>query len=305
MYLAMLLILIAVIASVLIFFNDRRSGKYSSNERSGRKDSNQNPRDSLPQLNYPSIPQKRLPVGVERPKPQELGSGVAAKHDQLTKWLALDIETTGLQNHDRIITIGLVRPQVAENSEVRLSLTHLVFNPGVKSHPRARAVHGWDDRTLKHQDPFSDHAAKIHAELLGAEILIGHNIQFDVKFLMRELQAAGYRWPSHLRLVCTMEHSRKRWPFESAKLDDVCRRFELARTGTTHGALEDAFLALMIWFGLSGLSAVDKQSPAFPAPTNLREIPPDAAARKPRRKAARKKKNQAPPEESGSSTPGV
>ena len=70
--------------------------------------------------------------------------------------LFLDVETTGLHSDDRVVSLAmlLLERDESEGSEMKFSILHLVFDPGRRSHPRAEAVHGYDDWTLWHQNAF-------------------------------------------------------------------------------------------------------------------------------------------------------
>ena len=70
--------------------------------------------------------------------------------------LFLDVETTGLHSDDRVVPLAmlLLERDESEGSEMKFSILHLVFDPGRRSHPRAEAVHGYDDWTWRHQNAF-------------------------------------------------------------------------------------------------------------------------------------------------------
>lgn len=216
-------------------------------------------------------------------------SPAAAQPDWLG-WLpprlvVVDVETTGLSGQDRVVSFGAVALETASLLAPRPDLTchHLIFDPARASHPRAEAVHGYDDWLLRHQDPAALHLARIAGLLAGADLIVAHNAAFDLGFINRELAAGGH--PSvAAKVYCTMEAYRRRGEAGSASLDTVCRRVGVARQGERHGALEDAWLALRVYLWLQACPVV-VAAPAFNEPSNLREAPPRPQGRLPPRAA--------------------
>jgi hypothetical protein len=104
---------------------------------------------------------------------------------------------------------------------------------------------------LRHQNPFSDIADSVIALIDQAELIVAHNVKFDAGFLNAELSALGQ--PAIDKpLYCTMEGYRATNGGGSAGLDAVTTKIGLSRGGARHGALEDAWLAMMVYFWLHG-----------------------------------------------------
>lgn len=164
---------------------------------------------------------------------------------------AVDVETTGLSGDDRIVSIGAFWLSTAalHDGSFPVSYLHLIFNPGRKSHWAARKVHGFSSSLLSKQEMFSVYAPQISSFLNSAEIVVAHNAAFDLTFINRELRGADVD-PVRVKTHCTMQACRDAG-ITPAKLDDVCARFEMARDGRTHGALEDAWLALMVFLWMN------------------------------------------------------
>jgi DNA polymerase-3 subunit epsilon len=188
--------------------------------------------------------------------------------------VALDVETTGLAETDRVVSFGAVVLTTASLAAGRpeIACHHLIFDPGRPSHPMAEAVHGYDDWLLRHQDPAGRHAGALSDLLAGADLLVAHNAAFDLGFVNRELRQAGLG-PIATKAYCTMEAYRRRGEKGRAALDAVCRRIGLSRVGARHGALEDAWLALRAYLWLQACP-VAVARPGLAAPTNLRPAPP-------------------------------
>jgi DNA polymerase-3 subunit epsilon len=209
-----------------------------------------------------------------------------------TEWMSwlpprlvvVDVETTGLGGTDRVVSFGAVALETSSLAlQPVLACHHLIFDPARASHPRAEAVHGYDDWLLRHQDPAALHIARIAELLAGADLIVAHNAAFDLGFINRELAAGGHPAVA-AKVYCTMEAYRRRGEAGSASLDAVCRRVGVARVGERHGALEDAWLALRVYLWLQACP-VAVAAPDFAVPTNLRPAPPRPEGRLPPRAA--------------------
>lgn len=170
---------------------------------------------------------------------------------------AVDVETTGLHATDRVISLAgwLVDTESLSGDQAKYSTLNLIFDPGKRSHPRAEDVHGYDDWTLRHQEPFERYKGDIADFLAQADIVLAHNASFDFGFITREFETAGIAW-SPKRRYCTMQEYRRSGGYGRASLDAITADMGLRRVGRKHGALEDAWLALMIYYRLN---AVDPQ----------------------------------------------
>ncbi|MDR6306411.1 DNA polymerase-3 subunit epsilon [Nitrobacter vulgaris] len=164
---------------------------------------------------------------------------------------AVDVETTGLTSEDRIVSIGAFWLSTAALSDgsFPVSYLHLIFNPQRKSHWAARKVHGFSSEILEKQELFSSYAEQIISFLNSADLVIAHNAAFDLAFVNRELRSAGSDTVKS-KILCTMQACRAAG-ISPAKLDCVCERFNFSRDGNVHGALEDAWLALMVFLWIN------------------------------------------------------
>ncbi|MGN6284765.1 MAG: 3'-5' exonuclease [Afipia sp.] len=165
--------------------------------------------------------------------------------------VSVDVETTGLSAEDRIVSIGAFWLSTAalRDGSFPVSYLHLIFNPERKSHWAARKVHGFSSKILDKQEPFRAYAAHISSFLNSADLVIAHNAAFDLTFINRELKSAGAA-AVKAKTHCTMQ-ACKSAGISPAKLDQVCARFDYSRDGSVHGALEDAWLALMVFLWMN------------------------------------------------------
>jgi DNA polymerase-3 subunit epsilon len=200
--------------------------------------------------------------------------------------LFLDVETTGLTSSDRIVSfagIGLKTAPLASGS-FELGYSHLIFDPGRKSHPEAERVHGYSDWVLRFQNPFSLYADELSRFMSSHDLLVAHNASFDVGFVNRELNLAGLP-PLSRPIYCTMEGFRALGIGGSASLNAVCSRINLTRATNLHGALEDAWLAMQVYLWLHKCPLRAELPAAVPLiPTNFHEAPPPLDGHIPRRK---------------------
>jgi DNA polymerase-3 subunit epsilon len=197
------------------------------------------------------------------------------------EWLArlppsigfFDVETTGFYESDRIVSfacIGLKTAALATGA-FELEYSYLIFNPGKRSHPRAEEVHGYSDRLLRLQQPFSECANEVSSFLSSHDLLVAHNAAFDVGFVNREMALAGLR-PISRPVYCTKQGYQACGFGDSASLDSVCKKINLARAGEIHGALEDAWLAMRVYLWLKDCPLEVEFPDALPRqPTNLLE----------------------------------
>lgn len=197
----------------------------------------------------------------------------------------VDVETTGLTGNDRIVSFAciLLKTSNLVDGEFDLSYVHIICDPGRKCHPKAQAVHGYTDWELQHQDTFADKTELVIEIISRADLVVAHNAAFDISFINRELRAAG-----HLMLekttYCTMQACRKKG-VDRSSLSAVAAQIGLARSNERHTALEDAWLAMMIYLWLHDCPARFSFSAFGDArPKNLRPTPPTTAGPLIRRK---------------------
>jgi DNA polymerase-3 subunit epsilon len=181
-----------------------------------------------------------------------------------------DVETTGLGNHDRIVSFGGIGVISRDLAKGRLAYLYLVFDPGTGNRYGAEQIHGLSDSVLRLQDPFAVHAADIWRFLTSYELLVAHNAAFDLRFINREMRLAGL--PALTGPVyCTMQGYRALGLGGSASLSAVCRHIKLARAGDLHDAIEDAWLAMQIYLWLHGCPLQGRLRDSLPrTPSNFR-----------------------------------
>ena len=184
--------------------------------------------------------------------------------------VVVDVETTGLSDDDRIVSLGAILLDPATRS---IDGRHLIFNPERGCHPRARAVHGYDDYALRKQDRFVDHAEDISSFIGSADRIVGHNLAFDFGFIESELLRTG-KPPLSADEWCTMNAHRASGIGGSASLTRIAKTLGLQRVGSKHGAIEDAWLTLHVFLAQNGLTGhLIAEEWRSLVPTNLRVYP--------------------------------
>lgn len=177
--------------------------------------------------------------------------------------VAIDVETTGIHSTDRVVSLGAIwlSTHCLSEPSLPISYLHLIFDPLKKSHPEAEKVHGYDDWMLRHQEPFWRYAPAIRRFLHSGSVIVAHNAEFDLGFINREMELAGESARLKRPSFCTMLEYRRRHG-SPANLTAASGRIGLSREGGRHGALEDAWLALMVYLNLHGYDCIKPFSEA-------------------------------------------
>ena len=101
---------------------------------------------------------------------------------------SVDLETTGLNpGQDRICQIGLVDPA---NEHHQLDM---LVNPGVTIPPSSTTIHGIDDSMVASADQFPLALPELR-RMVGARVILGYNIGFDLAVLSAESERHGLEW---------------------------------------------------------------------------------------------------------------
>lgn len=149
---------------------------------------------------------------------------------RMRKFIALDTETTGVTNDDRIIEIYavVVDPSTGSTGES----FSMRCNPDRQSHPKAFEKHRISDAELLTAERFQTRARKLLSFLSGHQI-IAHNVKFDSRMLQLEFARVDPDMLSNanINFSCSMLAAqeilrKKEWP----SLDFLCDRFEIDRS---------------------------------------------------------------------------
>lgn len=149
-------------------------------------------------------------------------------------FVVVDVETTGLDPEtNRIIQIALIRTDAFANP---LGYWTTFVNPEM---PITNSeIHGITDADVENAPTFAVIVDDIAAKLDG-QVLVGHNLAFDVAFLNSEAARAG-RDLSDMQTVCTVQESHYFLPdLPTRRLSD-CMTALGVKPEVEHLALEDA-----------------------------------------------------------------
>ncbi|OZG61496.1 DNA polymerase III subunit epsilon [Bifidobacterium lemurum] len=153
----------------------------------------------------------------------------------LDEYVVLDLETTGFSAaRDAIIDIGAAR--IVEGRVVE-EFSQLI-NPDRPVSRRITQLTGITNDMLDGQ-PSIETVLPEFLDRLGSNVLLGHNISFDLGFLNHNAQlVVGHPLPNDY--MDTMRLSRKLFPQERThKLEALIRRFDIADV-EEHRGLSDA-----------------------------------------------------------------
>jgi len=158
------------------------------------------------------------------------------------RYVVIDIETTGLRETDSIIELAAL--QVKEG-EVKRSLSVLVQTEE-SIPPEITGLTGITNEMLSKEGIPLKRAMELLKDFCGNDILIGHNIGFDMKFVRRACSKTGADMISN-KTEDTLRIVRKKLKgVKSMKLSSVADRLDIEYENT-HRALNDCYLTYRIY----------------------------------------------------------
>lgn len=162
--------------------------------------------------------------------------------DEGVNYTIIDIETTGLSDDAEIIELAALR---IRNKKIAESISYLVH--AEKSVPKEiTELTGITDEMLREDGVAPDKAIRSFIEFIGEDILVGHNVRFDLRYL-RELAKQTGLPPIKNRIEDTMKLAKKRvFINEGYSLTSICRSLGIEEK-QQHRALEDCKLTYRIY----------------------------------------------------------
>lgn len=201
-------------------------------------------------------------------------------------YLILDCENNGLFDYSkaadapgqpRVAQVGMIF--VNHNDEIEAEHEFLIRPEGWSMTPEATAINGITDEMLREKGvPIKDALDLYAAGLDARRVVVGHNVNFDLKCMRAELRRVGMEDRYLLtRSICTMFSSRAICNLGKVpKLQEACEFFGIEQHAG-HTALADAHSALAIMRHLRARGAL-------PEPKN-----PHDKGKKPKTLTPRKK----------------
>lgn len=205
------------------------------------------PREEAPRLELPREELPRVEVVVEAPAP--LPRPPKAPHPlDAGAYIALDVETTGSSEEDRVIELGLV---FFKGFEVVKEVVQRYNAQGRAIDPYATRTHGIRERDLRGCPPIDRDLATVHGWLSRAPAVVAHNMSYDKRMLGYELARLGLSWPTGPALIDTLVLAKRANPGKKKgfSLQDVCWLYQV-KLEKHHSALSDARAAGQIWRAL-------------------------------------------------------
>lgn len=157
-----------------------------------------------------------------------------------------DTETTGLDASEaRLLQFGAVQ---IENADLAATRFECKVNPGVPIPPASTKIHGLTAETLAGAPAFPEAYVRFRS-FAGDQVLIGHNVGFDLAILQRECKLAGLSPPQN-RMLDTRLLAELCFPrLGGFTLDALASHLELTISGR-HDALADAELTAKLFLAL-------------------------------------------------------
>lgn len=169
--------------------------------------------------------------------------------DILSDYIVFDIETTGLDSfYDDVIEIGAIK---VKNNKIVSKFNSLV-KPQKEIDEYITELTGINNEMVK-DAPTIEEILPDFMDYIGNDILIGHNVNFDINFIYDNL----YRNKFDLLVndfIDTMRISRKLLPgLPHHRLIDLAKYFEIDTTNN-HRALKDCEITMNIYEQLKKLA---------------------------------------------------
>ena len=147
----------------------------------------------------------------------------------IDNYCVLDLETTGLSpNYDSIIEIGIIK--VKENKIV--DKYNSLINPGFLINEYITSITGITNEMLKGKPKIIDLMKEV-LNFIGNDVLVGHNISFDVSFLQK-----GFNEELKNEYIDTLQFCRKLFKeLSHHRLTDMSNYLEISRN--EHRSMSD------------------------------------------------------------------
>ncbi len=149
-------------------------------------------------------------------------------------FVAFDLETTGLSDDDEIIEVGIVR---VRNGEIKETYSTLIKSKKKISRDISELT-GITPNMLD-EAPDIGEVTNTIKEFIGDDVIIGHNIGFDIKFIKRYIDFDN-------RCIDTLKLVKIFYPFSiTHSLGNIAKYLGID-VETEHRALDDAITTAMI-----------------------------------------------------------
>lgn len=165
----------------------------------------------------------------------------------------LDLETTGLRQTEghRIVEMAFVLFSYDQETGEKHPIGKYVqrVNPMRPIDAKAFAVHKISADSLAKEPVWGDVVGKAVKVLSGCDLVVCHNVNFDIPFITGEIRRVGEIFPS-IETFCTMNKGRfATFNGSVPSLKNLCRCFDLEYDDAkAHAALYDVTLTAHCFF---------------------------------------------------------
>lgn len=169
-----------------------------------------------------------------------------------TNFIAFDLETTGLNpvKHE-IIEIGAIRFK----DNIPVEIFHTYIKPRRKISDRITKINGITNEMVE-SSPSIEHILPKFIDFIGDDVLVAHNAEFDMEFMLDRLCNLGYKKIKN-KVIDTLKLSRqkvreydsdrdKNVKLESYSLEYMKDRFFLSDI-PSHNAIDDCKVCAFIY----------------------------------------------------------
>lgn len=164
-----------------------------------------------------------------------------------SKKVVIQTEVTGFDPEDGNKLVEIAAIEIDENNIQTGAVFHAYINPEREVPEEVIKIHGLDSDFLKNYPTFPIYKNEFLHFIMGKEI-IGHNVQFDLKFLNNEL---GFELPN--KITDTLEMARKVFPNQRNNLTSLCERLDIKILHSPYNrALLDVLHMLEVYKKLKG-----------------------------------------------------
>lgn len=157
-----------------------------------------------------------------------------------TKFVILDIETTGLSRYANKITEFSALKVTPDNNTTTLSTIDkysTLINPQKRIPSFITSLTGITNNMVKDAPTFPDASAEIR-KFIGSNVIIAHNSTFDYNFLNHNFKETGTDELEN-SAICTCKLSRRLIPnLSSYKLENLCSHLRIDNQ-QAHRAMSD------------------------------------------------------------------
>ena len=177
---------------------------------------------------------------------------VQVQYNNPNSFTVLDFETTGFTNNFAV-SLALIR---VENRRIKFAKYYLI-NPQAEIEYGAYKIHGIGAKQVENQPTFKEIWDEIQPYISG-QILIGHNVMYDIKVLKTEVKRYGLLCLP-FKSICTCKNAKKfidKSNIENYKLNTVCDYFDI-QLSNHHDARDDTNACRLIFTKLREMGELD------------------------------------------------